>query len=69
MGLAKCCDRCGNFTKLKYNDYSGYVSIGGKSAIQNLRNVEESMDLCPACMTELRGWLHIYDDEKEDING
>ena len=37
-----------------------YVSNG-----TNL-NKKELMDLCPACMTELEGWLHIYDEEESN---
>lgn len=56
MSYARCCDRYGG---------SPYVSIGEKvNNGTNLNKKEELMDLCPACMTELEGWLHIYDEEE-----
>lgn len=68
MANAKCCDRCGNFMKLNYTDGSPYVTIGEKILGSNTLKAVETMDLCPACMTELKSWLHIYDDEKEVID-
>ena len=66
MGYARCCDRCGNFMKVNaYTGGSPYVSIGEKVNNGTNLNKKELMDLCPACMTELEGWLHIYDDEEE----
>lgn len=65
MGYARCCDRCGNFMKVNaYTGGSPYVSIGTRvNSGTNVRQ-EELMDLCPACATELKGWLHIYDEEE-----
>lgn len=63
MTNAKRCDRCGNFTKISYTDPSPYVTIGSKFCTSETKKVTETMDLCPACMTELKGWLHIYDEE------
>lgn len=68
MSYARCCDRCGNF--FKAGDYGGspYVSIGEKVNYGTNLNKKELMDLCPACMTELKGWLHIYDEEESYDN-
>lgn len=63
MSYARCCDRCGNFFNVDYYDGSPYVSIGKKVNNGINLNKKELMDLCPACATELKGWLHIYDDE------
>ena len=67
MSYARCCDRCGNFFKVgDYNSGSPYVSIGKKVNNGTNLNKKELMDLCPACMTELEGWLHIYDEEESN---
>ena len=64
MSYARFCDRCGNFFKV--GDYGGspYVSLGEKVNNGTNLNKKELMDLCPACMTELEGRLHIYDEEE-----
>lgn len=66
MGYSRYCDRCGNFFKVdSYYGSSPYVSIGEKVNNGTNLNKKKLMDLCPACMTELEGWLHIYDEEEE----
>ena len=66
MSFARCCDRCGNFFNVGYHGDSPYVSIGEKVNNGTNLNRKELMDLCPACMTELEGWLHIYDEEESN---
>ena len=66
MSYARCCDRCGNFFNVGYYGGSPYVSIGEKVNNGTKLNKKELMDLCPACMTELEGWLHIYDEEESN---
>ena len=66
MSYARCCDRCGNFFKVGYHGGSPYVLIGEKVNNGTNLNKKELMDLCPACMTELEGWLHIYDEEESN---
>ena len=67
MSYARCCDRCGNFFKVgDYDGGSPYVSIGEKVNNGTNLNRKELMDLCPACIAELEGWLHIYDEEESN---
>lgn len=69
MSYARCCDRCGNFMKVdEYTGGSPYVSIGIRVGNGTALKQTERMDLCPACATELNGWLHIYDEEGESNN-
>lgn len=60
MSYAGCCDRCGNLFNVGYYCGSTYVSNG-----TNL-NKKELLDLCPACIAELDGRLHIYDEEESN---
>lgn len=69
MSYARCCDRCGNFMKVDaYTGGSPYVTIGTRVNSGTNVRPKETMDLCPACVAELDGWLHIYDDIEEESN-
>ena len=60
MSYARCCDQFGELFNVGYYSGSTYVSNG-----TNL-NKKKFLDLCPACIAELNGQLHIYDEEESN---
>ena len=66
MSYAGCCDRCGNLFNVGYYFGSTYGSIYEKVNNGTNLNKKKLLDLCPACIAELDGWLHIYDEEESN---
>lgn len=58
MGIAKRCDRCGQYYERYYPEFTVIKYLGQRTATYRKNT---SLDLCPDCTKELKTWIEIGD--------